>query len=337
MNAPSLSGFLSLIGTEYQLFDLGVQVRRIPKNTLEILDHGFRYPQPHLGFAWLAIFTWQADALERNNLWFLKLPLDEQGCLLPAVHGELVRRLYQAIQTKDNDERRRLLSDHGFQFTPDNNKMAAMHSAVTHQLNLPASPYLAPAMDYFLQTETDIDWTKLGLQGLSDLVERCLPKHEQQLIDNLEKIEDAPLIALVNQMQHRRISEPMALALCDEALRRNIDELTEATLRGISQAENLPAITELFQTQLAENSISLESLLILITYYPKLFKDIDFACQRMTQLSTRVDRKSFSKVLTNLAMQDELDGLVIKILSSATLTEPLANALSDTIKSAAKK
>lgn len=336
MNAPSLSGFLDVTGANYQLFDLGTHLKQLPRSTLALLDNGRKYPYPHLGFAWVATFIWDDQQPEQNNLWFLKLPLDEQGCLVPAVHSDLVRRLYTALQTNDSDERRRLLTDHPYQFQPDTSKMAALHAKATQILSLPASPYFEPAAEFYLLQNNQVDWKTLGIQGLADLAERCLHTHEKEFADALINVGDEPFIALASQLQHVKTNTEITQATIASAKHRDTAPTIQSALRALSQSAEPEMVRAFILNLIQQGKSDLETLLILFTNYPALFTDISFACQLMTELSIHTDEAGFNRVLTNLAMQTGLEGIVMKVFASDTLNETLANALSRLIQSARK-
>ncbi|TCS40143.1 DUF3549 family protein [Reinekea marinisedimentorum] len=336
MNAPSLSGFLDVTGANYQLFDLGTHLKQLPRSTLALLDNGSKYPYPYLGFAWVATFIWDAEHPEQNNLWFLKLPLDEQGCLVPAVHSDLVRRLYTALQTNDDNERRRLLTDHPYQFQPDSSKMAALHAKATQLLSLPASPYFEPAAEFYLLQNEQTDWKTLGIQGLADLAERCLHTHEQEFSRALSVVGDEPFIALAGQLQHVETSPAITRAAITSAQRRDTAHTIQSALRATSQTAEPEQVEGFILNLIDTGKLDLETLLIIFTNYPALFSNLNLAGQLMTELSIHTDETGFNRVITNLAMQQGMEGIVMKIFSSDALNETLANALSRLIQSARK-
>jgi hypothetical protein len=333
MNAPSLSGFLDITQAKYRLFDLGTMVRKLPSNTLKALDDGQPYPLPHLGFGWLVIFLWNEDRSEQNSLWFLKLPLDEQGALSAAVHSDLVNRLYKALQTADEKERQRLLTDHPYQFTPEHEKMASLHARATDILGLPPSNFFEPAKQFYLE-HTDLqNWTTLGIQGIADFVVKASEAELIQACTNIDGLDDAPKFALLQQLEHCSLPTKAVESLVAHSTSKG-DDLTLATaiLKACAQsaANKLlePAIRQLIQ----ENSGSMELLLTVITRYASLMKDEALAIPVLDQLATLADSDGFARVMTNLAMQPGMQGIVMKTLGSTRLTEVLANALSRLIQ-----
>jgi len=334
MNAPSLTGFLEITGAKYRLFDLGTQLRKLSNKTLLHLDEGQKYPYPHLGFGWLAIFTWNGDLIEQNSLWFLKLPLDEQGILSAAVHSDLVNRFYRAFQTSDRKERQRLLTDHPYQFKPDNEKMAALHALASHQLALPPSFYHQSAAQFYLNDDREVQWQQIGVQGIADIVTRLSNTELESLNNRIASLEDEPLIALMRQLEHFPLHSSTIDALISRSQNApNHSSIVNACLKSASQSQALKLVEPIILERLSACDFDLEFLLIIITRYHYLFDNIKTATTVLDHLAQMADSDGFNRVVTNLAMQTGMEGIIMTILRSASLTENLANALSRLIQS----
>ncbi len=333
MNAPSLTGFLASAEANFQVFDLGLYLRKLPSSILSNLDNGQPYPTPHLGHAWLALFIWKQDGTEQNSLWFLKLPLDEQGILSTAVHSDLVSRMYRAQKAIDTKERERLLTEHPYQFTPDHEKMAALHAVATDLLALPASEYLENAQNYYLQNDSTTPWQGIGLQGIADLVCRLNAQQVMPLSDALPNLADEPLMALLRQCEHSPLPSSLVKAIANIAANPNQSEdVYIACLRACAQSSSAMLLEASIHNRLASNQFSTEFLLTIITRYTHLLKNDQFAVNVLDKLAKQVDNDGFERVITNLAMQSHMAGIVLKTLASPHLTEALANALSILIK-----
>ncbi len=332
MNVLSLSGFFSITGAKFRLFDLGTQVRKLPEQILNDLDEGKPYPYPHLGYGWLVIFIWNPQFKEQNSFWFLKMPLDEQGILSAAMHSDLVNRLYKSLQEKDAKERQRLLNDHPYQFQPDAEKMAALHARATKQLGLPASPYFEAA-DQFYHLGQEIDWQSIGVQGIADLICRADDDTFANINKQLKNIPQNPAMHLIRQLEHRDIPASTAETLLAIAQTQTDNHLlVDACIRGASQAKAKRLFDDFLLNHLANESLSIESLLLLITRYTYLLDRVEVATQVLDQLAKQADFDGFQRVVTNLALQPGMKNIVRTVLSSDTLTENLANALSQMIQ-----
>lgn len=333
MNVPSLSGFLEITQAKYRLFDLGTSVRKLPSSTLQALDDGQPYPLPHLGFGWLVIFLWNEEVSEQNSLWFLKLPLDEQGSLPAAVHSDLVNRLYKALQTADEKERQRLLTDHPYQFTPEHEKMASLHARATDILGLPPSDFHQPARDFYLSESSSANWATLGIQGIADFVVKANDDELIQACQRVKDLEDAPKFALLQQLEHTHLPTRAIelLKSCCEEQSNNIAFIT-AVLRASTQSQAHKLLEPTILKLVEKRTASTEFILSIITRYTYLLKDEEIAVSVLDQLAELADADGFGRVMTNLAMQPGMQGIVMRTLGSQRLTETLANALSQLIQ-----
>ncbi|EAR08722.1 DUF3549 family protein [Reinekea blandensis] len=330
MNAPSLAGFLDMTQARYRLFDLGTHLRKLPSQTLHKLDTGEPYPHPHLGYGWMVIFLWNESLTEQNSLWFLKLPLDEQGILPAAVHSDLVNRLYKALQTGDAKERQRLLTDHPYQFSPDPEKMAALHAQATQTLGLPPSDYHAPARAFYLENQKlDQHWSGLGLQGIADLVCRANDDELNQLCRRVEALDAEPQRALLTQLEHRPLPTAAVEALVNLAETREPQtlDLHTAALRAGANSTAFRLFEPTIHRTLEAPDVSLEFILTVLTRYTALLTDVELTVKTLDRLAVLADADGFARVVTNLAMQPGMNGIVAKILGSSHLTDPLGHAL----------
>ena len=334
MNAPSLNGFLTITDARYRLFDLGTQVRKLPASQLADLDNGAPYPLPHLGYAWLVIFLWNPQQTMQNSFWFFKLPLDEQGILSAAAHNDLVNRLYRSVQISDEQERQRLLTDHPYQFQPDPEKMAALHARATHLLGLPASDYLGAAQEFYQGHHCQHrDWQSLGIQGIADLLCRAQPQDFSALNQRLQDLPMIPACQLIRQMEHWPIPTNTVETLLALLIAHAAEPMVvNACLRGASQAQSIRLLDNYLATTLTHKTLELETLLIILTRYLHLLTDHTMRIRLLDQLAQQADADGFQRVVTNLAMQPGMCGLVRNTLASEALTAPLANALSHLIQ-----
>jgi hypothetical protein len=279
------------------------------------------------------MLIWNPETPEQNSLWFLKIPLDEQGILPASVHSDLVSRLYRAVETKDEKERQRLLTDHPYQFTPNHEKMAALHANATKLLALPPSEFAHNAQTYFSQSKPSISWQELGIQGIADYVSRLKESELKLLANQVKRIEKAPLLGLLQQFEHRALPKLMVEKLLELAVKQSDQtDLVCACLRACSQSPAMGLFTPFITEQLALPGVSLEFTLIVVTRYLSVITDESTLILALDALATQSDADGFARVMTNLAMQPGYSGIVMRVLSSSHLTPALANALSQLIQ-----
>ncbi|KGK42456.1 hypothetical protein LH51_07160 [Nitrincola sp. A-D6] len=78
------------------IFDMGRRISKLPIETFTRVEQNqVPYPLPFLHHAWVGLLLWNPSAKDQNLIWFLKLPLDEQGFLIQAARDDIVNRLLQ--------------------------------------------------------------------------------------------------------------------------------------------------------------------------------------------------------------------------------------------------
>ncbi|MEW7864774.1 DUF3549 family protein [Aeromonas diversa] len=196
----TLTQFLTQAGTEFQLFDLGRQLRPLERAHFERIERQQEpYPWPLQQKAWLAVHFYQEGG--KHYLWFLTFPLDEQGLLMGAGPKQFMDLVVETLGyqlTGELDEAKaEKLANNPWTFRPAEAKMAALHARLSRQLAQPSSAYLAPLCGYLADPQGD-SWQQLGLQGFADLAER---------------VSDPDILPLVCKSLPR-LPEPVLHALC---------------------------------------------------------------------------------------------------------------------------
>lgn len=244
----TIGQLLDAMNVEQQVFDLGRQVQAISQTTFQQFENlNNPYPNPHLGHAWLGIVFWAMENPQQPVLWFVKLPLDEQGMLQQAERDRFLQQLLTGAgknlqAAKQGAAFEEVLKDNPFIFSPAPEKQAFINSKVRQQLDLPASQYLQSAFDYF---SGDLQqWQELPLQGVADIV--CdLRSHQELLITSIPELPLQPLVLLCQLMENETISSALSTALLDrlKGIMSDPHNLTEhdsgtaiALLRGLSQS-----------------------------------------------------------------------------------------------------
>lgn len=177
----SLDEFFTRSGAKLHLYHMGRRVCPCPRQALVALESGRSpWPEPWKEQARMAA-VFQLGNMVEPAIWFLTLPLDEQGFLVPARRDAFVQRLLETLgrnaegkaegNTKGNTEATEgteaLMNDNPVAFTPDINFQAMLNARARHDLGLPPSHHHAIAVAR-LKQESDTDWQWLGLQGIAD-------------------------------------------------------------------------------------------------------------------------------------------------------------------------
>ncbi|SHL16095.1 DUF3549 family protein [Halomonas caseinilytica] len=242
----SLHDFFVRTGAEVKLYHLGRRVEPCPLDTLRELEQDERpWPAPWQGQARLAM-VFRVGDLDDPLIWFLALPLDEQGMLDPAPRDAFLQRLLETLGRnveglgrEDSSGIDNLMKDNPLAFTPSTTFQAMLHARASHDLDQPASQHLEP-VEAYLEGQQALDWRALGLQGLADFASRMDTDQQKRLADTLPTLPDEVLVSLCYCLEHVAIGDELA-----DALRQRGEKAAEtgdiegfcACVRAVSGAE----------------------------------------------------------------------------------------------------
>lgn len=215
----SLHDFFVRTGAEVTLYHMGRRVEPCPLDALRELEHeGHSWPAPWQGQARLAM-VFRVGDLGDPLIWFLALPLDEQGTLDPAPRDAFLQRLLetlgrnvQGLGREDSSGIDNLMKDNPLAFTPSTPFLAMLHARASHDLDRPASQHLEP-VEAYLEGQQALDWRALGLQGLADFAVRMDEAQQQRLAETIPSLPDEVLVSLCYCLEHVAIGNDLAAAL----------------------------------------------------------------------------------------------------------------------------
>jgi hypothetical protein len=245
----SIGQLLDQMGVTTRVFDLGRHIQEISTTTFAQFEaQSIAYPAPYLHHAWLGLLFWDPETAELPLLWFIKLPLDEQGKLVLAERDLFLQQLMVALganiaASKQGEQLAAVLEGNPYVFTPSPERQAAIHARVNLLLNNPPSNFYEPACAYL---KSDLSqWQTLGLQGLADIAVRW-QQHQTDLIRILPALPAPALIGLCQCLENEAISGALGKALHNRLLREiqsphdeQDTSLVAALIRGLSQCQAL--------------------------------------------------------------------------------------------------
>ncbi|GAA0784307.1 MULTISPECIES: DUF3549 family protein [Pseudomonadati] len=213
----TLSQFLATANTQFQIYDLGRRVQNIDMMAFHQIESLVSpYPYPIQGHALFAIVFWQES--QQPFIWFIKLPLDEQGLLSPAPRQQFIKMILEALGRDPTqaltDEQQQQLANHPFSFKPNQQKLALFNALVRKQLGQQASNQYESAAQY-LSGQIPVDqWQHIGFQGLADVcVRTALFDHQQELINILPTAPIEVQAAICECLEHLTLTQPLADAV----------------------------------------------------------------------------------------------------------------------------
>jgi hypothetical protein len=198
--APStLIQLLEESGVKVHLYDMGRRVNKIARKQFLRFEHAkLSWPAPLMRQAWFGLLM-QSDDIQQIQIWFLRLPLDEQAKLVQPSRDYFLQRLLEAWrfnqQQSDASRLQDALKDNPCTFKPREDRLAVFHARVSADLNRDPSRFYAHAIDYFEGKPGWDQWSFVGYQGIADIAARHT-QHEECIASALPHLPAEPLIAL---------------------------------------------------------------------------------------------------------------------------------------------
>nr|WP_298250185.1 DUF3549 family protein [uncultured Halomonas sp.] len=215
----TLHDFFVRSDAEVRLYHLGRRVAPCEMATLEALEaDAAPWPMPWQGQARLGLVFRLGD-MSDPVIWFLALPLDEEGRLDPASRDAFIQRLLETlgrnvanVGREDGQAVDNLMQDNPLAFTPSLPFQAMLHARASHDLGRPASSHLEP-VEAYLSGQQAFDWQALGLQGLADFAVRMDHEEQRRLGRRLPDLPTEVLTSLCYCLEHVAIDDGLVPAL----------------------------------------------------------------------------------------------------------------------------
>ena len=266
MNMNTLTDFLEQSQCQCRIYDLGRKVTKISNSDFKKIEHNEQpYSYPIQQHAFIAITFWQAGKQQQAHfIWFLKMPLDEQGLLKITAQTSFLKMVVDAmgndLTANISKELQESLASNPFIFKPSAEKLAIFNAAINSSFIRPASSFYPAALNYFSGTTSWNEWPVLGIQGIADLAARLTYDNNQQnLINALPHLPQQPLqslaLCLENQQQ---ISTELATAIAKQAdleLQNNHQDNAILLLRALASAPAVGISKALLEKQFSSKLI----------------------------------------------------------------------------------
>lgn len=193
----TLAQFLHQSEAEYNVFDMGRRVVKLSADEFVSFEKATApYPYSLQKKALLGIVFWNPKQADKQYVWFLGFPVDEQGLLVQAARDEflvmLLDRVGECMLAVENGNKiESALKDSPYTFVPQQQKMAAFNAQVTKYLSMPASSFYKPALAYFSGISDRDHWQSLGMQGVADTAIR-VADNDEKTIDIIKVLPHLP-------------------------------------------------------------------------------------------------------------------------------------------------
>ncbi len=328
--SKTIGQFLEQSGMRFQIFDIGRRICRIPATRFQQFEKcALAYPQPSQRQAWIGILGWDPNDKNKHFIWFLKLPLDESACMVPAGRDDFLHRLLGTIGSSRAPETQNALHDNPYGFTPNQERMAYFHAMTLKTLGKPPSKYYRSAQSYFAKDSDHSQWAELGLQGIADIAVRLDEKNNgSDLAATIPYIPTEPFTALCHLLENRaigtNITEAIIKRINNQLEKQKPDmQIVTSGLRGISFAKASGLRKRLLQKILSHRSA--HNIEVLITIAGRCWNDLH---------SPELGRPYIEALAHEKVGQDIFSHIMSDLLYIPGMRTPLLQVLRDPKRSA---
>ncbi len=338
---PTITEFLESNSTRMRLFDMGRRVTKIPHEQFLKFEHcEISYPFPLQKKAWFGILF--QDQKREPFIWFLHLPLDELGRIVPAARDDFLHQLLERINQnlhaeKDDQELVSALKDNPYCFKPKDDRLAIFHAKASLALKQQTSKYYPHAHQYFSGDLGWDQWPFVGYQGIADIAVRLNEDNNSHYLSQaIPQLPASPFEALCHCLENVEITPEVTQALLDR-VKQTLSEETPAlviltsAIRGIAQSCSVNLRRALLHAVLNRPDICSPDVLIAISgraWEP--LKEAEIGKLYLERLAENsAGQPFFSQCLADLLYLPGMREPLLKIIRNPERSERLSQAIGD--------
>lgn len=314
----TISEFLLQAGTDYRVFDMARGIRPLESQIfLEIENATVPAPYPRQQHAWFSILFFNKQMSNERFIWFVKLPLDEQGLVIGAARQQflqiVVEALGQTLDKKNNSNNQ--LPENPFTFVPNQQQLADFNSIGRVELDIPLSEHLDLVEQYLTNPKLH-DWRTIPLQGIADFT-ASLQQSDRKilLLKQFSILAPDMQYALCASLENHPIDEEISSLLIQWYQDDLQDEKRlHSVLRGLCQSQAKVAVNSLISSVLnsAHGQTSAALMLIAARHWQSM-KETAILSQYIEQLAMCKD-DSFIGLYSDLVQIPEIREAMLGVL-----------------------
>lgn len=331
----SISKFVEETGAQMRIFDLGRRIQKISKaDFADIENLNKPYPSPYLQHAWIGIITWNPKKVGNHNIWFLKLPLDEQNFIQPGDRDAFLNHWLRCLQYPDKEH-----GEAPCYYKPDQNLMAYFHSLALATLGQPHSNYYATTRAYLSGDMGWENWQQLGLQGIAEVVVNIDKDQNAKLVTQaITNMPSTPLNTLLGFLENIEPDFPLSVAINDRLAKVIADNAQPADLaafiRALSHSQNIQQRKMLIEVILLHPKAT--SIEVLASIASRCWQDLsgELLLAFLNVLATNEKgQDAFNALIADLMPLANKREHILQAFRSEKRSEALMNAIGNLMKS----
>lgn len=335
----SISEFLLQARTQYKVFDMGRCIRPLTSQTFLELENGtLPVPYPRLQHAWFGLIFFSHDLNSEHYIWFVKLPVDEQGLVISASRNHFLQLIIDALgqQLEHTANANGQLPENPYSFLPNQQQLADFNGISRGAFNLPPSAYHQVAVKYFKAPKQQ-DWQQVPLQGIADIA--ALVQQEDTLALLLNSFADlAPQVRmhLLASLENQPIDDRLSQRVIDWCL-ANLTQESELQhgLRALAQSTSKDAVKSLlYQVLQSEHGTNINTMVLIAARHWQYFSDPDLLTLYINRLA-ELDDQLFISLYADLVQIPSVRPFILAVLrwpdKSAALNSVIEQIFSEQV------
>jgi hypothetical protein len=333
----SLSELMKLSNSSYRVYDIGRKIEKLSKTSFEKIERQqLPFPNPLQGHAYLAIAFWQQQGAE-PFLWFIKLPLDEQGLLNQGARNHFIAIIIEALgknlAAETNKRQDELLKGNPYHFTPPQYKLAALNSILKFELKQNASSHYEHCQLYLSGKLGWQQWQGVGVQGLCDIAARLESDNNASLIaESLNALPLEVLTPLATALENQLLPQKLLAAVLKELQQQPEKPRQLALLRTLAASCDHPKVSGFIQALLNQQQLSLEILVTIAGRCWLQLKELSVMMSFLEQLIKLEDTQAFNSIFQDLIAIPAIRPVMMQAIRQPDRSAALVKAIGQLFK-----
>jgi len=335
----TLSEILQASGSELQIYEMGRQVQVINKQDFYQMEIAARpYPAPIKQHARFALCFWQKQQSNTPYIWFLQLPVDEQGFIHLGARDQFITLVIDAmgqqLNQQPSEQQQQALANNQYIYKPIEEKLAFFNAIYKRDCRLPPSEHYTAVRQYLADETRWEQWQKLALQGLADLVARLDKEGNSKLLcDALPKLPIEVTQKTLELLEHVQLDQQLShcIAQLHQSQLEKNEELASVYLRALNGAQVSQLTKKAIILQLNTAKSVHSFIAIAGRLWPHL-SDPDLLKHFFEALAKQQDQQLFYQIFSDLVFIPQLRSFVLAQLRDPNNSPALQGAVAQLLQ-----
>lgn len=309
-----------------------------PQAFLAIENGDVPAPYPRQQHFWCGIVYWNKTLSSQRYIWFIKLPVDERGCLVDAARQHFLEKVFTALASAQSGDEVDLAkteqnTDNPYIFTPNQQQLADFNAQTRALIGLSPCADYRQALNYFKAPYVQ-DWQNISLQGLADVIAFCDDETLNRILSStLDKLSNTVRQHLFSSLESKILNQQQV-----ELLSNTIDwQLTDETNNNIFSLRALALMPDererekLVESALHEcKSISKDLLMVIAGRHWTGLNDTNMMqfLEKAAELDTdKIGFEFFCSLFADIAQLPQSRNSALKALRNPNRSAQLSSAI----------